>query len=264
VVAMLGALGAGRAGPAWGLGHAALRMAAVDRSLADAVAGVDRSLADAVAAVDRSDAEEAPVALAAGVQVVVLGAGWDTRPWRLGALEGTTVLEVDHPATQARKRRVVVELDPVASDVRLVPADLAADDLDVVLGRAGHDATRPTVWLWEAVVPYLPEVAVEATLRVVAARSARDSRLVVTTVTPALVDPAPPRWVPLPALARAGMRALGEPVLLAEDDGAVAARLARHGFDTEHRGGPRAWARDAGVPLVGAVLDERLHVAVRA
>lgn len=239
VVGLLRALGAGRAGATGGLGHAALRMAAVDRSLADAVA-------------------EGAVG-----QVVVLGAGWDTRAWRLAALAGRRVLEVDHPATQARKRRVVADVAPLAAAVQFVAADLAVDDLDAVLDDAGHDAALPTVWLWEAVVPYLPESAVEATLRVVSTRSAPSSRLLLTTVGPALVDPAPPRWMPLTSLARAGMQALGEPVLLAEDDAAVAVRLARHGFTTQHLGGPRSWARTADVRVSGPVLDERLHVAVR-
>lgn len=223
----------GRAGLA---AHATLRMAAVDAAVEAAVAAVD------------------PPA------VVVVGAGYDTRAWRLSALRGRRVLELDHPATQASKRAGLGAAAVGAGVVELVPVDLAADDLDEVLDAAGHDPSSPTVWLWEAVVPYLPPDAVEATLAVLSRRSTPGSRLVVTTVTPALVDPPVPGFAPP---ARLAMRLLGEPVRLAEDDAEVVARLARHGFDSDGGRGPRDWARDAGVDVVGPVLDERLHLATR-
>src|SRR5262245_24065452 len=48
-------------------------------------------------------------------QVVVLGAGFDTRPHRLASLAGRRVFEVDHPATQAAKRAVADRLPPPAA-----------------------------------------------------------------------------------------------------------------------------------------------------
>ena len=51
-----------------------------------------------VAFIDRLIAERKPR------QVVILGAGLDTRAWRLEALRGVRVFEVDHPATQSYKR----------------------------------------------------------------------------------------------------------------------------------------------------------------
>lgn len=229
--------GRGRRVVAW-TGHPGLRMLAVDEAVE--------------VALRRTDADT----------LVVLGAGYDTRAWRLESLRDRTVIEIDHPATQAEKRDRMGSTQDAPARLRLAGADLATDDLDAVLERAGHDPARPTVWLWEAVVPYLPAEAVDATLAVLADRSAPGSRLLVTTVTPALFDP-PVLGRPLAGPARWLMRQLGEPVLLAESDAAVATRLARHGFVQRRVTGPRRWAADAGLRLTGPHLDERLHTAER-
>lgn len=219
-----------------GLAHPSLRMQAVDAAVRDAVGRVD------------------PAA------VIVIGAGYDTRAWRLECLAGRTVVEVDHPATQAVKRAGAATDDALA-DVVFAAGDLAHADLDRVLAAAGHAADEPTVWLWEAVVPYLDEAAVDATLAVLAARSTPGSVLLLTTVTPQLFTSAPPG---LGAPARWCMQWLGEPIRLAESDAAVAARLGRHGFDHEQVSAPPDWAAAAGVRLRGPQLTEHLHVAVRS
>ncbi len=238
-VAAARGLGAGRGRHvyAW-TGHPGLRMLAVDEAVEVAL---ERTGADTL---------------------VVLGAGYDTRAWRLESLRGRIVIEIDHPATQAEKQDRMQATEEAPAQLHLAGADLATDDLAAVLDRAGHDPDHPTVWLWEAVVPYLTAEAVDATLEVLADRSAPGSQLLVTTVTPALFDPSV-LGRPLAGPARWLMRQLGEPVLLAETDTAVAARLARHGFVQRRVTGPRRWATDAGLRLTGPHLDERLHTAER-
>ena len=76
----------------WRLGRSTSARARMARTLdiiAMRVATIDAALADAIAAGCR--------------QVVILGAGLDTRAWRLAALAGMALFEVDHPATQDRK-----------------------------------------------------------------------------------------------------------------------------------------------------------------
>jgi methyltransferase (TIGR00027 family) len=102
-------------------------------------------------------------------QVVILGAGLDTRAARL-ARDGVQFYEVDHPATQADKRARLAKLDgyPVAAP-RFVAVDFesGADFVDE-LARAGFDPAQPALIVWEGVVPYLTEAAVRATARRVA------------------------------------------------------------------------------------------------
>ncbi|MER6465458.1 class I SAM-dependent methyltransferase [Streptomyces sp. NPDC001228] len=120
-------------------------------------------------------------------QLVILGAGLDTRAWRLAELAGTEVWEVDHPASQQDKRArlaAVPELPDAARSVRFTPVDFAVDALGAALDAAGHDASQPTTWLWEGVVPYLTRDEVRSTVAALAARSAPGSTLVLNYQAP--------------------------------------------------------------------------------
>lgn len=102
-------------------------------------------------------------------QVVVLGAGLDTRAARL-ARDGVRFYEVDHPSTQAHKREVLATLDGYPVDApAYVACDFERDDLFTQLRGAGFDSAAPAVIVWEGVVPYLTEDAVRGTARDIAA-----------------------------------------------------------------------------------------------
>jgi methyltransferase (TIGR00027 family) len=119
-------------------------------------------------------------------QVVLLGAGLDSRAWRMDELADATVLEVDHPASQLDKRRRIGDRPPVCGRLVSVPVDFRQDDLSTALAGAGHHADRPTTWVWEGVVPYLTRDAMMSTLAAVADSSAPGSRLVVNYQAPSL------------------------------------------------------------------------------
>jgi methyltransferase (TIGR00027 family) len=139
-----------------------------------------RTLADTMAL--RTAAIDAAVrdAMAAGAkQLVILGAGYDGRAWRMPELAGVSVYEVDHPATQDDKRTHLAELPATDAIVRFVPVDFERESLDVALDRAGHDRSSPTCWIWEGVVMYLTREAMRATLAAIAGRSAPASSLIV-------------------------------------------------------------------------------------
>jgi methyltransferase (TIGR00027 family) len=105
--------------------------------------------------------------LAAGTgQVVMLGAGFDARAYRIAAMGKAAVFEVDHPATSAAKRRrVEAVLGAVPSHVHLVAIDLNTQPLPGAMSAAGFDPERRTLFVWEGVTNYLVEDAVDATLR---------------------------------------------------------------------------------------------------
>lgn len=100
-------------------------------------------------------------------QVVILGAGLDTRPYRFESqLRGKGVFEVDHPGTAAWKRRRLRRLGRATDHVSYVAVDFNRDGLDACLAQAGFRADRTAFFLWEGVVMYLPPASVEATLAV--------------------------------------------------------------------------------------------------
>jgi methyltransferase (TIGR00027 family) len=96
------------------------------------------------------------------------------------------VFEVDHPATQGRKRAHVSELPPPNGILSLVSIDFERESVNAVLERAGQDRSAPTCWIWEGVVMYLTRDAMRATLRDIAARSASGSTLIVNYHTATL------------------------------------------------------------------------------
>jgi methyltransferase (TIGR00027 family) len=101
-------------------------------------------------------------------QVVILGAGLDTRAARL-ARDGVRFFEVDHPSTQAHKREVLATLDGYPVDApAYVACDFERDDFLTQLEGAGFDPAQPAVIVWEGVVPYLSEEAIRATTNKIA------------------------------------------------------------------------------------------------
>jgi methyltransferase (TIGR00027 family) len=106
--------------------------------------------------------------------VVILGAGYDTRAYRLPEVAGIPVFEVDLPANIDRKaaevRRCFGRIPP---DVALVPIDFETDDLPGCLARKGFDRGMRTFYVWEAVTQYLTEPAVRKTMEHLAGAAPR-------------------------------------------------------------------------------------------
>lgn len=115
-------------------------------------------------------------------QVVILGAGFDCRIYRLLGMGSVTAFEVDHPATVAAKRsRLCALIAPLPPNVHFVEIDFSRQSLAEVLQLAGFDSGRSTVFIWEGVTNYLTADAVDAVLRYVAS-CADLSRVVFTYV----------------------------------------------------------------------------------
>jgi methyltransferase (TIGR00027 family) len=103
-----------------------------------------------------------------GDQVVILGAGWDTRAYGLLAGRGVSIFEVDAPATQAVKRAALAKTSLDASHVIFVTCDFNRQSWLDALEAHGFDPHRRTFVLWEGVTMYLEEQAIQSTLRAVA------------------------------------------------------------------------------------------------
>jgi methyltransferase (TIGR00027 family) len=190
-----------------------------------------RAMADMIAL--RTSAIDAAVrdAIAEGAtQLVILGAGYDGRAWRLPELAGVKVFEVDHPATQGDKRARVAELPPPAGIVTFVPVNFERDALGDALERAGHDRSAPTCWIWEGVVMYLTRDAMRGTLAAVAQRSAPGSTLIVNYHT-----------TRRGLFAQLIFRLIGEPQISAWTPEEMAADLRSAGFQVREDSGMTQW-----------------------
>jgi methyltransferase (TIGR00027 family) len=114
-------------------------------------------------------------------QLVLLGAGYDTRPYRLPEAAAIDAFEVDHPATQAVKREVLErELSEIPGNVRFVGVDFEHDSLGYSLSAAGLRHDVKTCVVWEGVFSYLTMEAIDATLGWCVEACPPGSRLILT------------------------------------------------------------------------------------
>jgi methyltransferase (TIGR00027 family) len=114
--------------------------------------------------------------------VVNLGAGFDTRAYRLPALSGVPIWEVDQPENiNAKRSRLRKILDGMPSQVTLVPIDFDRQALGPVLTSHGYPADTRTFFIWEAVTQYLTEAGIRTTFDFLA-KAPAGSRLALTYV----------------------------------------------------------------------------------
>jgi methyltransferase (TIGR00027 family) len=123
-------------------------------------------------------------------QVVILGAGFDSRAYRFHeAMKDMAVFEVDSAATQAlKKRRVDAVLGGLPRNVTYVPVNFSVDSLGTVLHEAGCDASKQTFFTWEGVSMYVGEDGVRETLRAMATGSAPGSSVVMDFAAAKMVE----------------------------------------------------------------------------
>ncbi|OBK14162.1 class I SAM-dependent methyltransferase [Mycobacterium asiaticum] len=119
-------------------------------------------------------------ATASGIrQVVLLAAGLDSRAYRLDWAAGTTVYEIDLPRVLEYKAATLAELGAAPhADRRPVAVDLR-HDWPQALRDAGYDVNRPTAWLAEGLLPFLPATAQESMFASIDALSGAGSRVAV-------------------------------------------------------------------------------------
>ncbi|MGO9385573.1 MAG: class I SAM-dependent methyltransferase [Mycobacterium sp.] len=119
-------------------------------------------------------------AVGAGIrQVVILAAGLDSRAYRLNWPADTAVYEIDQPKVLEYKTAILESHGAVpAARRRPVPVDLR-DDWPAALAAAGFDRTKPTAWLAEGLLPYLPSDAQDRLFEMFSALSAPGSQVAI-------------------------------------------------------------------------------------
>ena len=110
-------------------------------------------------------------------QIVLLGAGYDTRAYRnQESLGKTRVFELDISSTQKRKMDILHGAQvEIPHQVSFVSINFKVDNLEDVLRRAGFDNTAKTLFIWEGVTYYLTEEAVKNTLSFIKTLSSQGS-----------------------------------------------------------------------------------------
>jgi methyltransferase (TIGR00027 family) len=124
-------------------------------------------------------------------QYVIIGAGLDTFALRRPELqERLRVIEIDHPATQAFKRRRLRDAGiAVSPNLQFGPADLEKESIADVLSRLSFDRTKPAFFSWLGVTMYLTGKAVMETLRSLGDSAAAGSHLVFDYLDRSIFEP---------------------------------------------------------------------------
>jgi methyltransferase (TIGR00027 family) len=114
-------------------------------------------------------------------QVVIIGAGNDSRAHRFGSDRSVTFFELDFPPTQRVKLQRVLQLGPAAGlreDVRYVPMDLNDRSIGALLQQHGYRRDALTLLICEGVTFYIEPRAVTALFTHLREAAAPGSRLV--------------------------------------------------------------------------------------
>ncbi|MDY6966411.1 MAG: SAM-dependent methyltransferase, partial [Halobacteriota archaeon] len=128
--------------------------------------------------------------IASGIeQLVILGAGYDSRAYRSRDIPGKIkVFEVDHPVTQKRKIKKVKErFGSIPSDIFYVGIDFSTEKLDKLLEN-GYDKALKTLFIWEGVTMYLSEEDVDRTLAFVSSNAGESSSIIFDYILKSALD----------------------------------------------------------------------------
>lgn len=197
-------------------------------------------------------------------QVVLLAAGLDARAYRLDWPSGTTVFEIDQDQVLAFKDETLAG-EVVHERCRrvAVPVDLR-DDWPAALRNGGFDPDRPSVWLAEGLLPFLPADAESALLDRIGSLAAPGSTVVVENFAGAFEalrhDPALPRFGRAFGIEMAGL------VDLSEQRPHPSGQLESEGWSTETlRTADVAarWGRPLPPMSTGTTLDNDFLIARR-
>jgi methyltransferase (TIGR00027 family) len=124
-----------------------------------------------------------------GVETVVnLGAGADSRAFRIPGIESIPYFELDHPEVLKFKRSIInKKLGGLPSNMSLVPIDFNNQDLGEELKKAGYDLSSNTFFIWEGVTQYISKDAIDNTLKYIA-QASKGSRIVFTYVLKSFIN----------------------------------------------------------------------------
>ncbi len=124
-------------------------------------------------------------------QLVILGAGYDTRPYRLPEMESVQVFELDLPTMQDdKKKKLQKYLGRLPDRVSFIPIDFDTQTVEAVFSGTAFNPAKPALFIWEGVTQYISEEAVRQTLAFVG-KSAPGSIIVFTYILKSIIERRP-------------------------------------------------------------------------
>lgn len=205
------------------------------QALEERVSAWDRifpGVCDAIVARTKFIDDRLEEAIAKGFrQLVILGAGYDTRALRFDELRrDKMIFELDHPATQRMKlKRYAQNRLAVPENVVFLPVNIEEQDLGSILFANGYDKGLTSVFIWEGMTYYISAESVHKTLSFVSANSARESTIIFDYFPPS-VAAGTSHLIEAQVLA-AALRQIGENFLFGIDPQKIECFLNERGFE---------------------------------
>jgi methyltransferase (TIGR00027 family) len=162
-------------------------------------------------------------------QVVCLGAGYDTRAYRIPGIETTRFFELDLPTPQNLKREHLQHvLGSIPAYVTFVPIDFDQQIISDEMAAAGFNPDLRTFFIWEGVTQYITAEAVDSTLMFIS-HSTPGSQIAFTYIHRGIVDGSARSKVDQRIMSRVGRR--GMPWIFGLDPNEIGDWLEIRGFN---------------------------------
>ncbi len=167
-------------------------------------------------------------------QVVILGAGYDSRAYRFEEVcRHVRVFEVDHPATQNVKIEKMDQLlNGLPDYVTYVSVRFNSENLAEKMQQSGYRKDEKTLFIWEGVTMYLTAEAVDATLAFVADHCACGTSIIFDYFPPSIADGTCPLREAITL--RKMVARYGEAICFGIEPKDIESYLARRGFHRVH------------------------------
>lgn len=164
-------------------------------------------------------------------QLVVLGAGYDTRALRFERLKGNVaVFELDHPATQKTKlKRYRQNLRTIPDHIVFIPVNFEKEEFDQKLFDHGYSSKMKSFFIWEGMTYYVPASAIDKTLSFISDNAPEGSSVVFDYIPPAVANGTSHLMGAVDL--RASLKKLGEEFVFGIDPDSIKKFLIKRGFD---------------------------------
>lgn len=122
-------------------------------------------------------------------QMVIMGAGYDTRAYRFEKIKNIPVFEIDYPTTQEVKKAIIKKIfGSLPENVVYIPIDFIKEKLIDVLFANKYKPGLKTLFIWEGTTPYITAESVDKTLSFVASYSGKGSSIIFDYILKSVID----------------------------------------------------------------------------